>query len=185
MRHKKKTTTWQTELPLNSSLRNCSAASISGFCWRTDQAPRRRLQTDLMTAGLIGFCQSENIREEWCSGPEGLIQISPSHQHLQQLWIYDYKWWEVALVLSPGLDGQRKCWYKLWSWRPKPSRSCQMSWEEQRRGHFTCFHGVSWPALFILALRSGNFVWKTASAHDAFAHWEWKHGKEDTLVLTR
>lgn len=37
---------------------------------------------------------------------------------------------------SPGLDGQRKCWYKLWCWRPKLSRSCQTSWGEQKKEGF-------------------------------------------------
>lgn len=114
------------------------------------------------------FYPKWSIGEGSCERPlcdTGYIDSSPTHQHPQQMYfvtlnlIIAHSERRTGLSVSPGLGGRRKCWCTLWSWRPKPSHSCQTSWERQRTENiFTSLYCIR------LCVARLILVWKTASA---------------------
>lgn len=96
------------------------------LCWRTDQLPTAT--RDLMTAGIIGFAWAVTSEEGYMPHNIGCIDFP----ELISAFRFDYEHTperNAGSALSPGLDGQKRCWYRLWNWRPRPSRSCQTSWK--------------------------------------------------------
>lgn len=86
----------------------------------TRQPPHRQAKHPIIYQ-LIGFCLSRTT-----SGGGGLWR--------RPHW---FSWAQSpGEAASPDLGGQRKCWYTLWSRRPKPSHFCQTSCEKQRRQCF-------------------------------------------------
>lgn len=114
------------------------------------------------------FCPKWNISEGSCGKSlcdTGCIDFSLTHQHPQQMYFHTLNLIighserrDTGLSLSPGLGGRRKCWYMLWSWRPKPSHSCQTSWEWQRTDNiFSSLYSIK------LCVAELILVWKAAS----------------------
>lgn len=106
------------------------------LCWRIDQTPdSNQRSNDSLVIGFAWAVTSEKayvrcfstilvvlISTNTSAPTAGCTQIL---KHAQEA--------DHVLALSPGLGGRRKCWYMLWSWRPRPSHFCQMSWGQQSR----------------------------------------------------
>lgn len=127
---------------------------------------------DLMTAGLYWFLpELRRLRRVMWVGHWSYR--FPQHVRPKRwvfsLWIIVTKWGDGSVT---------------WSWWSKKvlmhalelaSQTFTLLSDELRgaeRTELLMFYGLSWPAQFILAPWSGNFVWKTASADGAFAQRE-------------
>lgn len=145
------------------------------LCWKTDQTPHSNQRSN--DSWDYWFCLSCNVREglrEVLLHDTGRIDFP---EHISTYSRMDFSHFELdykhtqgrdpVSALSPGLDGRRKCWYTIWSWRPKPSHSCQTSWGQQSREDILHVLQLilesNWPAEFVLATWTGNFAWETAS----------------------
>lgn len=156
---------------LSSPLRS-RALSTTAFVG--EQIKHPTATRDLMTAGIIGFAWAVTSEKGYvrCCSMILVVLISPNTSAPTAGWIFlpfefDYKHTQgtdQVSALSPGLGGRRKCWYTLWSWRPKPSHSCQMSWGQRSREDILHVLQLIWPAEFILAPWPETFAWETAQS---------------------
>ena len=116
----------------------CGAVPLSQ---RTDHPPTGVCSWRYNDSWDYWFYQSWRIRGgsfERPVGDTGCIDSPPHPNTLAPIfslwiWLWHTQCRDRGFSVSPGLDGRRKCWCTLWSWRPKPSHSCRTSWDRRKK----------------------------------------------------